>query len=122
MKKILVFLMILMMLSVFHGLTADQVNVTGKWDMTVKSERGERTQQVEFFQEGEKLKVIMQGRMGPSEGKGTLKGDKIEWTISRETPMGKFTMTYKGTVKDDTMKGEAETRRGKMKWSATRNK
>lgn len=121
MKKNLMLLMTLTMVLVFQGLAAEKVNVTGKWDLTVQSPRGDRTREVEFIQDGENLKVLMQSRQDtPIEGKGTVKDDKIEWTITRETPRGEFTMTYKGTVTEDTMKGEINTRRGTMEWSAKR--
>jgi hypothetical protein len=121
MQKNLLLFMTLTLVLVFQGFAAAKVNVTGKWDMTVKSLRGERTREVEFVQDGENLKVLMQSRQDtPIEGKGTVKDDKIEWTITRETPRGEFTMTYKGTVTGDTMKGEITTQRGTMEWSATR--
>lgn len=121
MKKNLMLLMILTLVLVFQGFAAEKVNVTGKWDLTTQSPRGERTREVEFIQDGENLKVLMQSRQDtPIEGKGTVKEDKIEWTITRETPRGEFTMTYNGTVTGDTMKGEITIQRGTMEWSATR--
>ncbi|NIM17174.1 MAG: hypothetical protein GTO45_27660 [Candidatus Aminicenantes bacterium] len=124
MKKSLVFFLTLTVLFMFQRLDAGKVNVSGKWQMTIESPRGERTRDVEFVQDGENLKVIMTGRQGTTiEGKGTVKDNKIEWTITRETPRGTFTMTYKGTVDGDTMKGEVEMGgRGSRKWSATRKK
>jgi hypothetical protein len=46
------------------SLSAQEVNVTGDWEMTITTPRGERTQDVNFEQEGEKLTVTMQGRRG----------------------------------------------------------
>lgn len=122
MKKNLFLFVAVAMLLVFHAVAADKVNVTGTWEITTQSPRGERTHDIEFVQDGEKLKVKMDGRRGMIEAEGTVKGDKIEWTISRETPRGNFTMTYKGTVKGDEIKGTMETPRGDREWTAKRKK
>jgi hypothetical protein len=124
MKKSLMFFLTLTVLFMFQHLDAGKVNVTGKWQITTESPRGERTRDIEFVQDGENLKVIMEGRQGNTiEGKGTVKDNKIEWTITHETPRGTFTMTYKGTVDGDTMKGDvAMGGRGSRNWSATRKK
>lgn len=90
-------------------LAAEKANVTGKWELTTSSPRGERTSQVEFTQNGEELKVDAVGREGQKiEGKGKVSGDKIEWTITRQTPRGEMSMTYKGTVSGETMKGDVQ--------------
>jgi hypothetical protein len=97
---------ILLLLAV--SLSAQEVNVTGDWEMTTTTPRGERTQDVNFKQEGEKLTVTMQGRGGEVTAEGTVKGNEIEWTITRSTPRGEFTMTYTGKIEGDTMSGEVQ--------------
>lgn len=97
---------ILLLLAI--SLSAQDINVTGNWEMTVTTPRGERTQDVNFKQEGEKLTVTMQGRRGEVTGEGTVKGNEIEWTITRSTPRGEFTMTYTGKIEGDTMSGEVQ--------------
>jgi len=98
---------------------AAAVNVTGTWEMTTVSQRGERKNDVTFKQEGEKLTVsmMMPGRQGgePTEikGEGTVKGNDIEWKITRTTQRGEFTTTYKGTIADDkNMSGKSEMAMG----------
>jgi hypothetical protein len=90
------------------SLSAQEVNVTGDWEMTLTTPRGERTQEVHFEQEGEKLTVTMQGRGGEVTAEGTVKGNEIEWTVTRSTPRGEFTMTYTGKIDGDTMSGEIQ--------------
>lgn len=97
---------ILVLLAVY--LSAQEVNVTGDWEMTTTTPRGERTRDVHFEQEGEKLTVTMQGRRGEVTAEGTVKGNEIEWTITRSTPRGEFTMTYTGKIEEDTMSGEVQ--------------
>ncbi|MBN1272735.1 MAG: hypothetical protein JXB26_10750 [Candidatus Aminicenantes bacterium] len=104
-------------------ITAQDVNVTGDWELTIQTPRGERTQQAHFEQDGENLTVTMEGRQGQIEAKGTVKGNKIEWSVTRETPRGEFTMTYTGTVEGDTMSGEVQMGDfGSGEWSAKRVK
>jgi len=87
------------------------VNVTGTWDYTMVTQRGEQKSTLVFAQDGEKLTVTMtsMGRDGnpvETKGDGTLKGSDIEFKITRTTQRGDMTMVYKGTVVDDNnMKG-----------------
>jgi len=87
------------------------VNVTGTWDYTMVTQRGEQKSTLVFAQDGEKLTVTMtsMGRDGnpvETKGEGTLKGSDIEFKITRTTQRGEMTLTYKGTVVDDNnMKG-----------------
>jgi hypothetical protein len=90
------------------SLSAQEVDVTGDWEMTITTPRGERTPNIHFKQEGEKLTVTIQGRRGEVTAEGTVKGNEIEWTITRSTPRGEFTMTYTGKIEGDTMSGEVQ--------------
>ncbi|HUU52066.1 MAG TPA: hypothetical protein VMW92_03475 [Candidatus Heimdallarchaeota archaeon] len=99
------------------------VDVTGDWEMTMATPRGdERTSTVHFEQDGEKITVTMEGRQGDEiTGEGTIKGNEIDWTISRSTPRGDMTMAYKGTVDGDTMSGTVEMGDfGSFDWTAKR--
>ncbi len=108
---------ILVLLAV--SLSAQEVNVTGDWEMTITTPRGERTRDIHFEQEGGKLTVTMQGRRGEVTAEGTVKGNEIEWTITRSTPRGEFTMTYTGNIEGDTMSGEVQMGDfGSSEWKA----
>lgn len=113
-------LMLLLAALILVGSVVLAADVTGKWDMTTTTPRGERTSTVEFVQDGESLKVIMPSRDGGTmEAQGKVSGDAIEWSITRETQRGEFTMTYKGTIAGDSMSGEvAFGSMGSGKWSA----
>ncbi len=101
------------------SLSAQEVNVTGDWEMTTITPRGERTRDVHFEQEGEKLTVTMQGRRGEVTAEGTVKGNEIEWTITRSGRMGEMTITYKGKIEGDTMSGEVQMGDfGASEWNA----
>ncbi len=111
-------LSILFLLAV--SLTAQEVNVTGDWEMTMTTPRGERTRDIHIEQEGEKITVTMEGMQGDEiKAEGTINGNEIEWAITRDTPRGEFTMTYKGKVEGDTMSGEVEMGDfGSFEWTA----
>lgn len=103
-------------------LIAQNVDVTGDWELTMQTRRGEMIREITFVQEGEKLTVTMEGMRGGGEvtGEGTIKGNVIEWTVTRETPREEFTMTYSGTVSGDTMSGEAQMMNRTIEWTATK--
>jgi hypothetical protein len=98
-----------------------QENVSGEWELTMTTPRGERTSTAKFVQDGEKLTVTMISERGESAGTGTIKGADLEWTITRDTPRGQFTITYKGKVEGNTMTGEAQMGDfGSAEWKATK--
>ncbi|MCX6566805.1 MAG: hypothetical protein NTW38_10385 [Candidatus Aminicenantes bacterium] len=91
------------------------VNVSGSWEMTMTTPRGERKSDVVFVQDGEKLTVTMNrmnrdGNMEETKSEGTVKGNVIEWKTTRQSRDGReMTITYKGTIVDDNnMKGTME--------------
>jgi hypothetical protein len=93
--------------------------VSGKWKVTAKSPRGERTYDVSMEQTGDKLVVTQKDRQGNDlKSEGTVKGTEITWTTKRQTPNGEFTVTYKGKVDGKTMSGTSETRMGAGEWKA----
>jgi hypothetical protein len=104
------------------GILVADPNVTGKWELTMTTPRGERTFSVEFTQEGEALAVVARGREGrTAEAKGSVKGSDIDWTMHRETPRGTVEIAYEGKIEGDSMKGTVQFgTRGSGEWSAKR--
>jgi hypothetical protein len=93
--------------------------VSGKWKMTTKSARGERTYDVTIEQTGDKLVVTSKDREGNDvKSEGTLTAGNITWTMKRTTPNGEFVITYKGKVDGKTMSGTSETPMGTGEWKA----
>jgi len=104
------------------GILVADVNVTGNWEMTISTPRGERVRPVEFIQDGEALIVISEGREGQKlEAKGSVKGNEVEWKMLRETQRGSLEITYEGKVEGDKMSGTVQFgTRGSGEWSAKR--
>ncbi len=102
-------------------MSALQANVAGEWEMTSEGRQGPRTTNIKIEQDGEKITVTMPGMRGGGEIKaeGTIKGNDIEWSITRSTQRGEFTITYKGTVEGNTMSGTVQMGDfGSREWTA----
>lgn len=106
MTKKLLFVVSILLVVAFGAMAAD---VSGKytWD---QPGRGGNTVNVTLTlkQDGGKLTgtVSQPGRNGNMESpisEGTINGDAISFKVSRETPNGAFTTTYKGTAAGDTL-------------------
>jgi hypothetical protein len=126
MKKSLVLLLGLLLtgLAAFAVAAAD---VTGDWEITMTTQRGEMKSDMKLAQTGEKLAVIMirMGRDGnpvETKGEGTVKGSDIEWTVVRMGRDGQeMKMLYKGKIVDDnTITGTVEMGPNPVEWKATR--
>jgi hypothetical protein len=96
-------------------------DVSGKWKVTSKSPRGERTFDAVLAQSGEKLTVTTKDRQGNEvKSEGTVKGDEISWTVKRQTPMGEMVITYKGKIEGKAMSGTTDFGMGTGEWKAER--
>ena len=105
MRKVASILSGLVLAAAAFTLAAD-LDVSGKWKITSKSQRGERTFDATMKQEGEKLTVTQKDREGNDvKAEGTVKAGEITWTMKRTTPMGEMVITYKGKVDGKTMSG-----------------
>lgn len=104
-------------------LAADPVDVAGKWKLTMTTPRGERITEYTIVQDKGKITLTWAGREGEEQkAEGTVTGSEISWSATRETPSGTFTMTYKGQVDGDAIKGTAEGPMGKLDWSGVKVK
>jgi len=101
---------------------AADAGVTGKWKMTSKSPRGERTQEIALEQKGEALTVTSKDREGNDvKSEGTVKGADITWTTKRTTQMGEMVIVYKGKLDGKTMSGTTQFgEMGSGEWKAER--
>jgi len=127
MKKICSLITLVSLLLFPVVLSGQDVDVSGDWQMTSVTPRGERTQTIHIEQDGEKLTVTMQGgfrggqRGGEITAEGTIQGNKVEWSFSRSTPRGEFTVKYTGIVEGDSMTGEVDRGQGGTSpWTAKR--
>lgn len=112
------------MMLVWSGMAiaADEpAKVAGTWEMTSQGRRGTRTQTLTIQQDGSTIKGSVKGERGEAPLEGSVTGNKISFTITRETPNGSFTIEYTGTVDGDSLKGTSHSERFDGEWSAKRS-
>lgn len=95
------------------------VDVSGTWEMTREGRDGPMTSDFTIEQDGSKIKVTMPGRQGGEMvGEGTIEGNTLQWTITRERQGTEFVMEYKGTVDGDSMSGTMSVNDREIEWTA----
>jgi uncharacterized protein (TIGR03066 family) len=100
---------------------ADPAKVAGAWEMTSQGRQGPQTSTITFEQDGGKIKGTIKGTRGEAPFEGTVDGNKITFTVKRQTPNGEFVQTYNGTVDGDNIKGTVTMGQGEPReWSAKR--
>jgi hypothetical protein len=111
-----------LMISAGMALAAEPAStVSGSWEMSIETSRGSRTQTLKLQQEGDNIKGTLTGRRGESPVTGTVTGNKIKFTLTRETDNGTFTIEYSGDVEGDSMKGTFKSERFEGDWTAKRS-
>lgn len=122
MKKTLCLISVLTLAALPCFLMAETADVSGDWDITVKSQRGDMTWEAHFDQDGENLTVTMKSPRGREvSGEGTVTDNKIQWTITRSTPRGEMSMSWSGKVSGDAMSGEVQFGSFRtLQWEGTR--
>lgn len=81
-------------------------DVAGTWNLTITSQRGTFESTLVLKQDGGKVTGTITGRMGETPiDKGAVAGDTLTFEVTRDTPNGTFTISYKATVSGDSMKG-----------------
>jgi len=98
--------------------------LAGKWQITMQSPMGERTNEMTIVQDGEKLEVIILSPRGEQKYLGTIKGTDVTWSGKRQNQMGmEILVTFKGKIENDLLKGTVQMGdRGTFEWSAVRPK
>ena len=97
----------------------------GAWKFVMNSPMGTVEATVDLKVDGEKLTGSFDlggGRVWPIES-GSIKGDALTFVITRNRPSG-GSMAYemKGTVKGDTISGDATAMSNTVEWSMVRPK
>ncbi|HEV2494244.1 MAG TPA: hypothetical protein VG204_14355 [Terriglobia bacterium] len=98
----------------------EPAKVDGAWELSFEGPRGTMTQTLTIQQDGASIKGTLTGRRGESNLEGSVTGNKISFTVKRDTPNGTFTIDYTGTVDGGSMTGTAHSERFDGKWTAKR--
>lgn len=98
-------------------------DVTGTWELTVETPQGTGNPTIVLKQEGEKLTGVYKGRFGEVNLQGSVKGNDITFSITVNAQGTELTITYKGTVEPDSMKGTVDFGGfGEGTWTGKRKK
>jgi len=103
------------------SLVAEPAKVGGVWAFTVELSVGTGHPSVTLKQDGEKLTGTYNGRYGPSPIEGTIKENKIEFTVSMTAEGVAVRGAFSGVVEAEGMSGSvAFDEAGEGTWSAVR--
>jgi hypothetical protein len=94
--------------------SAIAADATGTWKWTVTFGGQSRDATAKLKQEGEKLTGVYIGGQSNTETQienGSVKGDTVSFSVTRERDGQKRTTKYTGTIKDDTITGKSEGQR-----------
>jgi hypothetical protein len=102
------------------SMSAQAVNITGKWAFNVQTDGGGGTPTITFKQDGETLTGHYSGQLGESDLKGTVKGKMIEFTFNAEAQGQSIDVAYKGEIVDkDNLKGTLALAGGQLNGTFT---
>ena len=103
----------LLLMWVGNALAADEpAKVDGKWEMTSEGQNGPMTSTLTIQQVGGTIKGTLSGRRGDAPLEGTVTGNKVSFTVKRQTQNGDtMVMEYTATVDGDSMKGKVHSER-----------
>jgi len=121
-KSIFAAALCLLIFSVAHIAFAQDANVAGTWELSAPGRNGNTmTQTLTLQQDGAKLTGSMAGRRGSSPVTGTVSGNNISFSVTRNTRRGQFQIDYTGIVNGDSMKGTFTMRGNTVNWEAKRS-
>ncbi|HXG67305.1 MAG TPA: hypothetical protein VNO70_19535 [Blastocatellia bacterium] len=108
MKKLVIRLIPVIWITV-TAFAQNNVNVAGKWDLTLESPAGTRQMLLTIKQEGDKLSGTMKGTRGDQALDSiNVKGDEINFAVTIQYQGQPMVIKYAGKVEKDSMKGEAD--------------
>jgi hypothetical protein len=89
----------------FSALPAFAADITGAWTLTVETPNGSRQSAVDFKQDGKNLSGTMHSQMGDAPLTGTVDGDQVSFSITRERDSQSFKIEYSAKVEGSKMTG-----------------
>jgi hypothetical protein len=103
---------------------AGAANISGTWEFSVSLDGGPQNVPMTFVfkQQGEKLTGSQSGGSGEQKVTGTVKGNKVEFSVEGKNRSGEpFKNIFTGAIESPTkMTGTAEFKKGPGKWTATK--
>ena len=103
--------------------SAAKGGVTGKWDLTIKTQMGDLPASAEFIDAGGKITGTLMGPQGAINIAGTFDGNVLKLEFTAPTPNGDIPIKMTGDVSGDEIAGKADFGgMGTGEWTAKRAK
>ncbi|HEV3056757.1 MAG TPA: hypothetical protein VGY48_00855 [Vicinamibacterales bacterium] len=104
------------------GSTASATGLSGKWDVTLKTQMGDLPVSAELAESAGKVTGSLVGPMGPVDVTGTFEGNAIKLDFTAKTPQGDIPISMSGELNGDAIvNGKAEVGgMGQAEWTAKR--
>jgi hypothetical protein len=90
------------------SISAQSLNLTGDWELTINSPQGTFNPKASFKQDGEKLTGMFKGQRGELPLQGTVKGKEIKFNYTVKFQEQDLVITLSGLIDGDSIKGEAD--------------
>lgn len=84
---------------------AAEVNVAGRWELTVDTQMGTGTPHFDLEQNGSAVTGTYQGQFGAAPVNGVLKGKELRLSFKVSGGGMDYEIVYTGTVEGDTIQG-----------------
>ncbi len=103
--------------------SAAKTGVSGKWDLTIKTQMGDLPATAEFMDAGGQITGTLMGPQGAINIAGTFDGNVLKLEFTAPTPNGDIPIKMTGDVSGDSIEGKADFGgMGSGEWSAKRAK
>lgn len=101
---------------------AQDAQVAGTWTLSAPGRGGNmQNSTLTLKQDGKNLTgTLAGGRGGEAPLTGTISGNSITFSVTRQTQNGDLKIDYTGTVSGDSMKGTVNMRGNPVDWTATK--
>jgi hypothetical protein len=103
--------------------SAAKTGISGKWDLTIKTQAGDLPASAEFIDAGGKISGTLTGPQGPITITGTFDGNVLSLEFTAPTPNGDIPIKMTGDVSGDSIAGKADFGgMGAGEWTGKRSK
>ena len=82
------------------SVSAQDIDLTGEWVLTVESPNGTGTRQVTFEHDGTELRGTISSSMATGPLEGTVEGDQVHFVAIVAMDTGDFEVTYDARIED----------------------
>ena len=103
-------------------ISASAADVSGTWKFTVSSPEGEHPAKLTVTQEGDKITGSFASQRGQYKVEGTIKGDRIEFTVRYTGGDAPPAIPFHGKLEGDKMSGQYQAGETTGSWKAKREK